>query len=224
MAPGLLLLAPIRVAPCSESSRRTVSSLSARIRCPLIVVELEKSGAGRVRLHLSRLKIKPQRELRTLALGNKDKSQGVNEERRNKLFSENQEILSTRKPQTYAYLFYFISYLCFCSTCTDRNARWFIFPIEIVGLVTSNAMILSALGLRLTFSRVKREGRSPLEPFTCSTHITPGSREPPLDFNGTNVAKPHPSRSIPRRLWYRCNFGNDSRIYQALFDWVFIII
>lgn len=149
---------PNSFAPYSESSRRVVSSLSARIRCPLIVVELEKSGTGRVRLHSSRLKIKLQRELRILALGNKDKSHGVNEERRNKLFSENQDILPTRKPQTYAYLFYFVSYLCLCSTCTDRNARWFIFPIEIVGLVTANAMIPSALGPRLTFSGVKREG------------------------------------------------------------------
>lgn len=60
-------------------------------------------------------------------------------------------------------------------------------------------MILPALGLRLTFSRgeSEREKEEPLEPFTRNTHITPGSRGPPLDFNGTNVAKPHRRPFVP---------------------------
>lgn len=77
------------------------------------------------------------------------------------------------------------------------------FPIEIAGSVTCGAMVLSALDPRLTFSRDEREGERerdmmPLEPFTRNAHITPGSREPPLDFNGTNVAKPHRRPSYPR--------------------------
>lgn len=41
---------------------------------------------------------------------------------------------------------------------------------------------------------IEGERKGPLEPFTRAAHITPGSRKPPLDFNGTNVARLVPSR------------------------------
>lgn len=51
-------------------------------------------------------------------------------------------------------------------------------------LVTAGTMVLSSLVLKLTFLR-----DVPFEPFARGTY-SPGSIEPPLDFNGTNVAKP----------------------------------